>query len=52
MILLLNINLNARNERKMVIKLRECTYKITYILAADIPRLTHLVPTKELGQFT
>ena len=29
----------------MVIKLRGCTYKITEIVAANIPRLPHLVPT-------
>ena len=45
MIILLNINLNVRKERKMVIKLRGCTYKITHIVAANIPRLPHLVPT-------
>ena len=36
MIIFLNINLNVRNERKMVIKLRGCTYKITNIVAANI----------------
>ena len=45
MIIFLNINLNVRKERKMVIKIRGCTYKITHIVAANIPRLTHLVPT-------
>ena len=45
MIIFLNIKLNVRNERKMVIKLRRCTYKITHIVAANIPRLPHLVPT-------
>ena len=29
----------------MVIKLEGCTYKITHIVAAIIPRLPHLVPT-------
>ena len=37
------MNLNVRNERKMVIKLKGCTYKITHIVAAIIPRqLRHL----------
>ena len=45
MIIFLNINLNVRNERKMVMKLRGCTYKITHIVAANIPRLPHLVQT-------
>ena len=45
MIIFLNINLNVRKERKMVIKLRGCTYKITHIVAANIPTLLHLVPT-------
>ena len=45
MIILLNINLNVRKERKMLIKLRGCTYKITHIVAANIPRLPHFVPT-------
>ena len=45
MIILLNINLNVRKERKMVIKLRGCIYKITHIVAANIHRLPHLVPT-------
>ena len=30
---------------EMVIKLRWCTYKITHIIAANFPRLPHLVPT-------
>ena len=42
----LNFNLNVRKERKMVIKLRGCTYKITHIVAANIPRLPHLVPNQ------
>ena len=45
MIIFLNIYLNVRNERKMVIKLRGCTCKITHIVAADISRLPHLVQT-------
>ena len=45
MIILLNINLNVRKEREMVIKLRGCTYKITPIVAANIHRLPHLVLT-------
>ena len=45
MIIFLNINLNVRKERKMVITLRGCTYKITHIVAANIPSLPHLVPT-------
>ena len=45
MIILLNINFNVRKEGKMVIKLRGCTYKITHIVAANITRLPHLVPT-------
>ena len=45
MIIFLNINLNVRKENKMVIKLRGCTYKITHIVAANIPGLPHLVPT-------
>ena len=32
-----DLNLNVRNERKIVIKLRVCTYKITHIVAANIP---------------
>ena len=35
----------------MVIKLRGCTLKTTHIVAANIPRLPHLVPTK-LRHFT
>ena len=46
MIIFLNINLNVKTERKMVIKLRGCTYKITHVVAANIPRLPHLVQTK------
>ena len=46
MIIFLTINLNVRNERKMVIKLRGCTYKITHIVAANIPRLPHLYRLK------
>ena len=45
MIIFLSINLNVRNERKNVIKLRGCTYKITHIVAANILRLPHLVRT-------
>ena len=45
MIILLNINLDVRNERKMVIKLRGYTYKSTHIVAANTPRLPHLVQT-------
>ena len=45
MIIFLNINLNVRKERIMVIKLKGCTYKITHIAVANIPRLPHLVPT-------
>ena len=45
MIMFLNINLYVRNERQMEIKLKGCTYKITDILAANILRLPHLVPT-------
>ena len=45
MLIFLNIILNVRNERKMVIKLRGCIYKTTHIAAANIPRLPHLVPT-------
>ena len=45
MIIFLNINLNVRNERKMFIKLRGCTFKMTHIVAAYIPRLPHLVLT-------
>ena len=43
MILFLNINLYVGNERKMVIKLKGYTYKITHIVAAKIPRLPYLV---------
>ena len=46
MIIFLNINLNVRNERINVIKLRVCIYKITHSVAAFNPRLTHLVPNK------
>ena len=45
MIIFLNINLNFRKERKMVIKLRGCTKTITHIVAAYIPTLPNLVPT-------
>ena len=45
MIIFLNCNLNEKNERKNAIKLRGCTYKITHIVAAHIPRLPHLVRT-------
>ena len=45
MIIFLNINLNVRSERKMVIKIMGCTYKITHTVAAKIPRLPHLVLT-------
>ena len=45
MIIFLNINLNVKKERKRVIKLRGCTYRITHIVAANIPRVPHLVPT-------
>ena len=48
MIICLNINLNVRNERKMLTKLRGCTYKITHIIAANCPRQPHLVPTLSL----
>ena len=44
MIIFLNINLNVGNERKMVTQLRGCIYKITHIVAANIPTLPHLVP--------
>ena len=45
MIIFLNINLDVRNEGKIVIKLRGCTFKSTHIDAANIPRLPHLVQT-------
>ena len=45
MIIFLNMNLNVRNERKMVREIRWCTYKITHIVASNGPRLPHLVPT-------
>ena len=45
MIMVLNIDLNVRKERKMLLKLRGCTNKITHIVAANIPRLPHLAPT-------
>ena len=45
MMILLNINLKVRNERKLEIKLRGRTYKITHIVAVNITRLPHLVPT-------
>ena len=45
MITLLNDNLMLERREKMVIKLRGCTYKITHIVAANTPRLLHLVPT-------
>ena len=41
----LNSNLKVRNERNMVIKSRDCTYKITHIVVANIPRPPHLVQT-------
>ena len=46
MLMSLNIDFNVRNERKMVIKLKGCTYKIANIVAANIPRLPHLMPTQ------
>ena len=46
MIIFSNINLNVRNERKKVIKLRRRTYKISHFVAANILRLPHLVQTK------
>ena len=46
MIIFLNIDSNVRDESKMVIKLRGCTYKSTHIVSAHSPRLPHLVPTK------
>ena len=45
MIIFLNINLAGENERKVVIKLKVYTYKITHIVAADIRRLPYLVLT-------
>ena len=44
-IIFLKINLNVGNKRKMVIKLKGCTYKSTHIVASNIPRLPHLVLT-------
>ena len=41
-IIFLNINLNVRKEQKRVIKLKGCTYKITHIVAANIPSLPHV----------
>ena len=46
MIIFLNIDLNVRNERKVVIKLRGCTYKITHIITANISRVPQFIPTK------
>ena len=40
MIIFLSINLNFRNERKMVIKLRGCTNIITHIVAANTQTTT------------
>ena len=45
MIIFLNINLNVRNERKIVIELKGCTYKITHIVAANNPRLSRTLGT-------
>ena len=52
MIIFLNINFNVRNERKMVIKVRGCTYKNAHIVAANIPRLPHLITDLKLRHFT
>ena len=41
-----NINLYVGNKRKMVLKLKGYTYKITHIVAAYIPRLRFLVLAK------
>ena len=40
----MNINENIRNKRKLVEKLRGCTYKITYMSTANYHRLQNLVP--------
>ena len=40
----MNINVNVRNNRKFVVKLRWFTYKITCTSAANYPRLQKLVP--------
>ena len=40
----MNINVNIRNKRKLVEKLRWYTYKITYTPAVNYPRLQKLVP--------
>ena len=45
MIILLNINLYVGYKRKMLIKLKGYTYKITHIVAANIPRLPYLILT-------
>ena len=45
MIIFLYINLYVRNEGKLVIKFKGCIYKITHILAANIPKQPHLVWT-------
>ena len=51
MIIFLNNDLYVRNENKVVIKLRGCTYKMTNNVAANIPRLPHL-QTLQLRHFT
>ena len=38
----MNINENIRNERKIVEKIKRCTYKISNISAADYPRVPNL----------
>ena len=43
MIISLKINLYVGNACKIVIKLKEYTYKITHIVAANIPRLPYFV---------
>ena len=45
-VLFLNSYFYVGNERKMVIKLKGYTYKITYIVAADIRGLPYLILTQ------
>ena len=40
----MNININIRNKRKLVEKLRWYTYKITFPPVANYPRVKKMVP--------
>ena len=42
----MNINVNFRNERENLRKIKGCTYKITNISAAMRPSVSNLVPNQ------